>query len=318
VTKVFETVQKIGNGSLYTCNDGIPRYRFHNSPTAEVTSFVTVTSQLKGQLADANWSYGYGCRISGDAKFCTSLWSSYKSMAAADDFDLVDNSQFVVGTDHDEWWGCPDPGQCLTDVGEEVILIYWPDSSSSGEACPSNNTQLSTIAPAKDDLPKTVILSAITFKGQDLYERATISNGSTYSPRDDRTYIRTSVLTGPFTFVSPTVYLAHHNITVATASSNQNGEYTGYETIVRSAGVFPLRTADIYSMRPTGVDVNRPADFAQQVAGGQDDWERISPWITINPNEAFRTYEEAVSFDFNNLRDPVPASPYYDARRDDC
>jgi hypothetical protein len=50
VTKVYQTIGKVRDGSHYTCKDGIPRYRFHGSPTSEVTSLVTITSYLKGTM----------------------------------------------------------------------------------------------------------------------------------------------------------------------------------------------------------------------------------------------------------------------------
>jgi hypothetical protein len=45
-TWIYETIQDVGDGSLYTACDGIPRFRFNSFPTAKITSTLTVEKKF--------------------------------------------------------------------------------------------------------------------------------------------------------------------------------------------------------------------------------------------------------------------------------
>lgn len=312
-TKIYETIQKVGNGSGYTCSDGIPRYRFHGSPTSEITSLATVTSYgpqwvVPRGLQPFKWPT---CTVSGDADFCLQARSAYDAWTKRDGFmRLVDSDWHALDQN---WWRCP-MELCLIDTGEEVVLMYWPPEAPSDDPCAHGVTNLPV-----DAQPRTVVLSAITFQGQDLYEK-----------KSQARYVRSSVLTGPFTFVSPTIYLAHHDITLASMSSmswNPTVTWSSYtgnfvqsvtSIILRSGGVIPLSASDIYSMRPKGAVSRSKTNYAQQVAHGNVSWLVSKYWTTVWPDYMLEDSEEIVPFDFSDLPNPVPASIFYDARSEDC
>jgi hypothetical protein len=115
------------------------------------------------------------------------------------------------------------------------------------------------------------------------------------------------VLTGPFTFTSPTVYLAHHAITGLKMKFSSEGEEEEVST-TRPPGIIPIPASEVYSMRPKLGSFNGSGlDYAHLVAQGNFD-----------PDLEFKGEYETKQFDFGNLQDPVPASLYYDGRNEDC
>jgi hypothetical protein len=232
ITKVYQTTGKVGDGSYDTCKGRILRYRFYVCPTSEATSLVTITSDLKGTMTPKGiWgpSLSLTCSVSGDAGFCAAARSSYDSWMTIDGFNRLEDSDWHQLSA--EWWRCP-MEICVFDAREEVVLMYWPPASSDGPCdCDLEFPQ--------DGTSRIVVPSAITFQGQDPYELK--------SHRDE---IGSSVLSRPLTFISPTIYLAHHDITAVTISfmsydlnapithnySWTYGEFMapGYQTILRS------------------------------------------------------------------------------------
>jgi hypothetical protein len=64
---------------------------------------------------------------------------------------------------------CPVDTQCKVDVGNEVILIYWPPELTSRDICAAEGkAKASTITRA--DRPSIVTMNALTFRGQDHIE----------------------------------------------------------------------------------------------------------------------------------------------------
>jgi hypothetical protein len=121
--------------------------------------------------------------------------------------------------------------------------------------------------------------------------------------------VGTSVLKGPFTFTSLTVYLAHHAI-VGQTMTQFPGNFTPVwgTTMIRSAGIVPLRADQVSSVRPLRQNALQMSGlaYAQLVANGTYDQAQYSNrW-------------EMSSFNFAHLQNPVPASVYYDARSNDC
>jgi hypothetical protein len=283
ITRVFETIKKIGNGSAYTCDDGIPRFRFSGLPTAEVTSLVTVTSYLKGSMKQDGNNYWETwkeptCKISGDASFCSAVRTSYHSRVTADGFNRGVDADWVNFYDGPNgWWICPPIDVCGVETGEEVILMYWPPTSSSRDPCARNKIQR-----PQDSTSRTVVLDAITFQGQDLYSKWEYSSGDTRTLYSR--YPGSSVLSGPFTFVSPTIYIAHHNITVFSVTRVANitqMSYKGTETVIQSAGIFPVSASDVYSIRPSGAAQRGTINYAQQVVNGLYSWIDPFPYQKV-------------------------------------
>jgi hypothetical protein len=165
------------------------------------------------------------------------------------------------------------------------------------------------------NLPTVVTMDAITFQGDDLYLRTLTRNyDPPVSPQETMTFngspIGTSVLTGPFTFTSPTVYLAHHRIIGSVAINTSNSSKTEWSTtLIRSAGVMPLNANQVYSVRPprTNVVQTPGLTYAQLIASG-----------IYNPVQNPTSDLGILPFDFGHMENPVPASVYYDARSFDC
>jgi hypothetical protein len=140
--------------------------------------------------------------------------------------------------------------------------------------------------------------------------------------------ISTTVLTGPWTFTYPSIYLAHHAITHSKLSTlNEYGDAAYWSTTV-PAGVVTLQTSAVYSMRlKFGAFNGSGVDYARRVAKGQFEpfldlkgWTRTDqrfttrggPTVTPFGDDAY----EILSFDFGDLQDPVPASLYFNGRTD--
>jgi hypothetical protein len=307
----YETIKKFGPGSVYSCRDGIPRYKFDFPPTTETTSYITATSVEYATLHRAFNQSQPNCIYAYNEDFCDWLRHSLSLDGNGDGFNFLDGLPWTKGKTWHEI-GCTE-WECEMDLGDEVVLIYWPSSTISNDTCALDGTQ-----QLEPDLPqhnssRIYITSAITFNGQDFYTKGLRGTET----KDGKTvtwdtfwrysYIRTSVMTGPFTFVSPTVYLAHHPIYARSTIT----EVQLYATdTIRPAGIFPLNATDIYSMRPSGGKTRTGNGYAQSVALGQ----YLNPWPYLTCENGER--EELDTFNFNNLADPVPASVYFDARTD--
>jgi hypothetical protein len=186
IVKVYETIQRIGNGSTYTECDGIARYRFQDSPTAQITSTFTVTSILSSVEKLARKEFYPHCTYDSES-MCTLLgaWPDFDApstmMANPEGFEDI---TLPPGLRSPETKDAPDAfprcrpyyEDCSYDMGEEVVLIHFPQPPPSIDSCGASLTQ------APNQVPRTFITSAITFSGQDLYFRASIENGTTWLP----------------------------------------------------------------------------------------------------------------------------------------
>jgi hypothetical protein len=393
-TRIYETIQKVGRGTITTAQDGIPRFSFYVSPTTETTKFITVTAVIPGSRIIVERLYppektdaDYGKPICPDAKshmkpmeistdnswastrncaqmhrwrgnwepdcfyyenqeFCDAVWQAWMGVVEMDNSDFAEEALI----DKPGWMGmgfCKRSLTCELKMGPEVALIYWPQVSLTNQSTFNNNTTSNSTLSA---LP-TITVDAITFKGQDLYLRSIITatdctqvdeiNGdlTTYSDTIpyQTGYVTSSILTGPFTFKYPTVYLAHHPISVAFNRVVDTTMHEGRESPIfikkeprftRSAGIIALNAGDVYSMRPKGADLRWGTkdglDYAQAVAQGKYTQYTDTPARSWYKPGELRGWElnpliyERVHFDFANLQDPVPASVYYDARAEDC
>jgi hypothetical protein len=140
-----------------------------------------------------------------------------------------------------------------------------------------------------------------------------IHPGSPVFPITDSSYIPSSVMYGNFTFTSPTVYLAHHPISITNDNVTyviRNGTYSTIDgsktTQLLPAGIISLKSEDVYSIRPEPCERSiLGVQHAQRIAKGDFD-------PPLCAETRYRTYP----FDFGHLQDPVPASVFYDARTD--
>lgn len=317
-TKVFETIESFGDNSTYTECDGIPRFKFNSPPTSTRTRTVSVVSASAGAAHLDHATNEPQCRF--DEKFCEAMWDSYTARrlrSADDDFEFYDAGS-PMGRIAER---CPRPRECYLDMGEEVVLIYWPSNLASRDICASNGYGQAITLAADSNAMTVITTSAITFKGRDLiskyYIKSNITGGDFQSKNS---FLGSSVLSGPFTFTSPTVYLAHHPISAREWIMGKHDPFA-YQTellgevssVIRTASIIPLSPNDIFSVRLARGSERDGIQFAQLVAKGE---------FQPNPIEAYSNSGhpklETVPFDFGHLQNPVPASVYYEARSADC
>jgi hypothetical protein len=123
-------------------------------------------------------------------------------------------------------------------------------------------------------------------------------------------------MTGNWTFVWPTVYIAHHSI-VASVTWGIVGEMENYIytqhtksmiSTLLTAGVFAINSNDVYSMHPLPSNTKVTGmQFASLVAEGKYD-------PSLDEADIVSTTKLV---DFGMLNNPVPASVYF-ADRFDC
>jgi hypothetical protein len=304
VTDVWETRVSVGNSSLYTACDGIPRLKWNASPTITTTSLVSVVSILP-----AMWSKGPdknspqpSCKP--DWEFCRELEHRYNT-----DKSWYPNARWVVDVFLNY---CLESRGRLKDIctlwldDNEIVLLHWEGTLASEDTCDGSNRTLAAVA--SDTEPVVITTDAITFRGGDLARRAYITSGKTLSETKAE-YVQSSVLSGPFTFTSPSVYIAHRAISAYYPDSADNYDVQrGKEFTILPDGVMALRQEDVYSGRPIRYYTEDSIHHAQLVAMGK-----------FQPNPDLpKIYHETVPFNFANLIEPIPADAYFDARYKDC
>jgi hypothetical protein len=306
-TTVFETLEKLGDGYLYTTCDGIPRFRFLSSPTSTLKRVVTVTNSEDFYVYDMEVP-----RCTANEQYCSRKLNDYEETRLISAYDEVGYRLPLSGACH----RYVPPKDCWLDAREEILIFYWPPFQKSRDVCALNGYGSAITVSAPVNFASVITTSAITFQGQDLYIRTyLISDYFTETRRSLSQYIEPSVLTGPFVFTYPTIYLAHHPITVRqffTKSGNSTAEEET-ESVIRPAGIIALNSTDIFSMAPvaSGVTVNDGLKYAQLIAKGQFNSQIFMGWSNI------RLFTER-PFDYGQMENPVPASVYFDARSKDC
>jgi hypothetical protein len=241
---------------------------------------------------------------------------------------------------------CPTISQCMFAIPDEVVLLYWPEDFSARNICASNGRGSASVLSHEKatGVPVSVVIDAIAFKGQDLELVSWAQTAGTpltdkisLGPEDvretsssvgtstDSNIPRFSVLSGPWTFKSPTIYVAHRPISLVSGDYNYPEDWftatdfnishygTSTTILARPAGVMPLDPTDLYSLEMLhNTKIQDGIQFAQLFAKGEFD-----PKITTRELSLWEL-SSAVQFDFRQVRDPVPASLYFNARIDDC
>jgi hypothetical protein len=361
-TSVFLQIQEDHQGKIYTDCDSIPRFKVTSHATTKTTKTVTLERNITsihtfgpgydsprptdGEWASYHdqWVHNYG-KWKLQEPHCD--WGAHRP----ENEDLCrairpHSSNLNNSVDSNKIWDYFNIGVrefcgriCFLSSRKEVALIYWPPVLTSRDICAANGTGTAKTLAPDHSLPSVVTMNEITFPGRDIILTSAwntlspiVGDPESWATKTSTTWdepiLGSSVLTGPFFFTSPTVYLAFHEIrgdgmwvpstkwdsvdsTMKTLSSKEN-------ILVRSAGVIPLKADQVFSVkspRKDAADIPGLA-YAQLVANGQ---------YTIPSDSDERRFEastardlEMISFDFGHLQDPVPASIYYDARSDDC
>jgi hypothetical protein len=327
---VWETIQSFGINTTYTerC-DGIPRLKFLNTSTSTRGSFVTVTVWSD----DTDYTYYHDNRSVPLEPNCTRLNPSHcRKISGAGEV-----GGFLYGNGHPRFLQnytqvCPMTFRCLPYVAE-VMLIYWEDLVATRDICGLGGKGSSQTNPWPANRVSTMKTNAITFRGQDLYLRSidgvdwkqfpaqnlqsdyinAILPGITQQLEFGNAtnyYLRPSVMTGDFTFTSPTVYLALRTIVrnIFAEAENPDMDYAG-STLISTADIIALNKSDVFTLQPINQTMNG-LQYAKLVAKG-------SYHPTLSRFKGAPKYEKR-TVDFGNLLNPVPASAYYDARLLDC
>jgi hypothetical protein len=262
--------------------------------------------------------------------YCSQLWNQKFAGLLKDGKDVLYSNTTIEMTNV-----CDDAEHCTLEVGDEVIMIYWPRGIESNRVC---------TGPDGKCAPLTTTTTAITFKGQDLYLRDVIMrtmNAPTglmsISISSKSRYIPSSVLYGNWTFTWPTIYMAHHPMFAISTSYGRIGgpapidmsrQFTWVGSTLRTAGIIPLERDHLSSIAPIAANRRLGDQYPKLVAQGvfqQDPWPDNDPMFEINIDKGRREkFSEVVypneleSINFKNFENPVPASVYYDARVGDC
>jgi hypothetical protein len=314
VVEVFETIESPGPGELYTECDGIPRFRRLGPPTTTLSRLVSVTQPSYSRRYKINAESG-----TTKTEFDTSTWvkkpltfppptchlhnSQTVCLPNATDtstinVDDVDNTIAIHGS-------CQSPNtECEMEFAhDEVVLIYWPSNVSnvSRDICAPSRT-FTAANETRVNSRRIAILPAITFRGQDLYRLGRSTSGRSFGrPK----HIGTSVMNGPFTFTSPTHYLAHHPLTFTFWDGN-GFNFTSSSLSVRPSGIIELHPTNVISHVPKITSYKNDIEYARRVANGE--FMHHTPYV----------HEDYTPFNFDDLQDPVPARTYFDARYEDC
>jgi hypothetical protein len=149
-----------------------------------------------------------------DIETCEKLWAYSEHLDLERDPKIVDSRDLAYRMALSN--SCPVVPQCELGLRQEIVLFYWPGILSK-DVCALNGygtVQTLTSRPTSfSNTPITVITTAITFRGQELFGPAENTQHALWRIKNG--VVGTSVLNGNFTFTYPTIYLAHHAITSA-------------------------------------------------------------------------------------------------------
>jgi hypothetical protein len=335
-------MQSFGPNRTYTEDDGIPRLHFTGSPTMSQivaitairrATYTTLVAMPDGERRSKGLKPPEPTSICSNPQVQLNHLSLRETLA---EFPTTMCNQDLLKTyfsrippefvDREPAPKEPVPclwrNYCFWKIDEEVVLIYWPPKQELSNETVGGRVLGRRAIPPISEKPREFVTSAITFRGQDL-ARGRPESSETVGPSREFLGFGRSILTGPFTFTSPTVYLAHRPISIDEYSelhypttSIQNNEIyittlsQRWSDDTRSGGIFPLSSSHVYtySILNNPIQSANATLYAQLVAKGK--------FMPAPPNE--NPVFEAVPLRFSDLLDPVPADSYYDARWDDC
>ncbi|KAF2435290.1 hypothetical protein EJ08DRAFT_692557 [Tothia fuscella] len=331
-TQFFETIQSFGPNRTYTESDGIPRLHFSPSPTISQRAIISVVrsevwrsgvisassrpQEPAAPCKDPNLEYVMSIHLAARPTSCNAEMMTSLGVRTG---SIKDSSMTAP---------CLYANYCELSLQEEVILIHWASDASddrvqalqSPEVTQAVDMPKITASPTLGQV-KTIETSALTFRGSDLYLKSVVSehDGERSTIHVEISTVYSSVLTGPFTFTYPTIYMAHRDITVKrfrgdiyqTVIEGELVATAGDEFLTstnRPAGIMPLRPEQVFSIKPLhGVTGLNEEQYARSVAQGK-----------FRLPSTQDGGEQTLPLNFADLQDPVPASVYFDARWKDC
>jgi hypothetical protein len=330
---VFVTIQKFGVNETYSTCDEIPRLRFLATPNVTSTKVFSLHYRQH-----ASWEFvspydswvrtvtrtvpSPNCQL--DTKQCINLWAANQQYWGVKKDPVAESlDYFLVGplacTNHYP--------ACNLHMGNEVVLLYWPPKLESRDICGLDGAGYAKTVPYPSDVVVTTVMNAITFQGK---ERYGIPVREVADPRFNVTAwmqknsVEASTLSGPFTFTSPSLYVAHRQIVMESIVDvdmySRKPKANANLRIVRTlskGGIIRVRPEDVYSVHPILESEPKGLEFAQLVAHGKFNPVRTGVSPNFDYTDDFWS-KTTVPIDFGQVKDPVPASVYYMARSEDC
>jgi hypothetical protein len=369
ITNEYLSLKKVAKGEIYTTCDNIPRFSFleemrSNFSTVTADNFNTVTADNFSTITVVMTEiytvlYTIPATLSKKPPYThytergtpvpyPGCWNEMRT--SLNDFanseacneinqsamESIRHDAMINGYAPSKPTPCMFRGYCHMKTKMEVMLIYWPESDEIPGVC-HEATNTTTKAVESQNIfapPRTIITSAITFRGKDLYRRCAYKTEDASKYKEftkgmdakeffqsdcakytKNGFISPSVLSGPWTFVSPTVYMAHHAITLTTNNKYYlpytiQNESRPLTTTVYKANVVPVDKADVFTFTHL---YSKQSNWAQLIAQGKFSY---APYT--KPMVGYDWYERTtrVPLNFRDLLNPVPATKYYDARED--
>jgi len=238
-TDIFETIETIGPSTSWNDPTGIPRVSFYGTPNVTGLKNVTVTKTalrpkstwLSSVLVDESKNPGNSsvpkqplCHLDGNA--CGYFWAGWFTIqmyakrmmvfaGSVDDFvPSACFSRNLSGSNSTK--DCLSPETCpairscdMTTEGEVLLLYFPPEFNGSDTAVGKTAPKFQLAQRNVTGIPYKLgngtrgifSTTALTFRGQDLYHRARITDGTTYTL--PRTFVNASTMYGNWTFTSP-------------------------------------------------------------------------------------------------------------------
>lgn len=164
--------QQFGSGELYTECDGIPRWRFHGSPTLTTSTTVMITEIHTGITRNPDYNSTNApkkpsCVIPID--HCNEYRSTYikeRMESGQEEFDMSKS----ISSDVSACALSVVMNQCSLMAAAEVVLIYWPPAVTSRNICAANGHGTALTLTQTGHRPSVVTTDAITFRGLEIEE----------------------------------------------------------------------------------------------------------------------------------------------------
>jgi hypothetical protein len=294
--EVWETIESHGPGKLYE-SEGITRFRRLGTVTSTTSRLITRTTSTIVTFADEHGMFRIdpellalpACPFPQNGRVCLANSTGLDTTPLEEirKSGILKGDGYVNGS-------CIYLYQrsCSVSTPGEVVLFYWP-------------RELPTVRNGHNQTSHRVaVVPAITFRGPDLYPLSWSAIGGGRPFGTEIQHIGPETITGPFTFTSPTIYLAHHPVTFAYTSHIGFGDSTESASVM-PPGTISLRPQDVSSIIPQRSSYRNGTQYASLVANG-----KFKGWDPVE--------FETTPFDFADLQGTVPASAYFDARWHDC
>jgi hypothetical protein len=318
----YRTTRSLGPGSTYFECDGVTRFTFTGpeGPTVTATSIsdVTVTRSFFGIMSvvmsipniTVTQPTKPTCRIPG--RIC-GAYAELQSILFWHGSNLPKADFFFF------FMACGDKtiSTCDVEIDDEIVLFFWPEETKQRNICAATWERATPLNPMS-----TLVTSNIEFRGPDVQLLSSSVRGTAYpGPKALNTPF---ILSGTWTFTSPTLYVAHRPMTANILFESITFGDGGFTTVkastnpitFRPSGVFGVKETDLTLLHPVHRNsyVKNGVEYARQVANGEFQPMMTSRW----PFDLYTTPVRARPFNPLDIQEPIPASMYFDGKNEEC